>query len=359
MSRSSILKLLLVTLTPAIALAQVEAPPYLLRMEHTNLETHDCVLLRKTGFFHLESDNGESTKVFEGNLSAERLRQIQNYLQEPSLQALSQEKIEEPLIRRSEFLRLEVLRDDHWQELTFRSAESQEPFRQSLQPLIRWLDDLHKVPHKQLSEDAGKNNCLPSGKIALKKRTDEPSSNPAPTAGKNSPVLDSSNPADAKPEPVPTLLQLGSLKVKSHTARQACVLIVANGFYRAEEQEQKEGSRRVETKITGGKLTPEEISQLQQLLNDPAIAGIHHRKTSHMTLPMSGEMLSLQIYRASSVQDVVLSSTFNRRDVPFFYSGDGDISSAQPLLKFVTEHVWTAGSGRLDPSLRNDCQSAP
>jgi hypothetical protein len=328
-------------------------------MEHTSLESHDCVLLRKTGFFHRESDSGDSTKVFEGTLSANGLRQIQSDLQEPGLQALSQEQIEEPLIRRSEFLRLEVSRNDHWQELTFRSAESQAPYRQSLQPLVRWLDDLHRVPHKELSEDAGKNNCLPPSKIALKKRSDEAPSEPAPTAGKNSAPVDSSNPTEAKSGPVPTLLQLGSLSVKAHVVRQACVLIVANGFYRAEEEEQKEGSKRVETKITGGKLAPEEISQLQQLLNDPAIAGIHHRKTSRMTLPMSGEMMNLQIYRPSSVQDVVLSSTFNRRDIPFFYSGDGDISSAQPLLNFLTEHVWTAGSGRLDPRLRNDCQRAP
>jgi hypothetical protein len=356
---SSILKLLLFMLAPALACAQVEPAPYLLRMEHTSLESHDCVLLRRTGFFHLESDSGDSTKVFEGNLGADRLRQIQSELQASGLQALSQEKIEEPLIRRSEFLRLEVSRDGHWQELTFRSAESQEPYRRSLQPLIRWLNDLHRVPHKELSEDAGKNNCLPPSKIALKKRTEEASPVPAPQGGKSSTPLDSSDSTAAKAEPVPTLLQFGSLSVKSHAVRQACVLIVANGFYRAEEDEQKEGSKRVETKITGGQFAPEEMSQLQQLLNDPVIAGIHHRKTSHMTLPMSGEMLNLQIYRTSGLQDVVLSSTFNRRDIPFFYSGDGDISSAQPLLKFLTEHVWTAGSGQLDPSLQNDCQSAP
>ena len=359
MSGPSILKLLLCTLTPALACAQIQSAPYLLRMEHTSFESHDCVLLQKTGSFHLESDNGDSTKVFEGNLSPDRLRQIQSDLQERGLRALSQERIEEPLIRRSEFLRLEVSRDDHTQELIFRSAESQEPYRQTLQPLIRWLNDLHKVPHKELSEDAGKNNCLPPSKIALKKRSDEAPSDPAPAAGKNSAPMDPSNATEAKPEPVPILLQLGSLSVKSHGVRQACVLIVANGFYRAEEQEQKEGSKRVEMKITGGQFVPEEMSQLQHLLNDPVLAGIHHRKTSHMTLPMSGEMLNLQIYRSAGLQDVVLSSTFNRRDIPFFYSGDGDISSAQPLLKFVTEHVWTAGSGRLDPSLRNDCQSAP
>jgi len=358
-SGSSILKLLLCTLTPALAWAQVESAPYLLRMEHTSLESHDCVLLQKTGFFHLESDSGDSTKVFEGNLSPDRLRQIQNELQEGGLRALAQEQIEEPLIRKSEFMRLEISRDDHWQELTFRSAESQEPYQKSLQPIIRWLNDLHRLPHKELSEDAGKNNCLAPSKIALKKRSEGVSPEPPRTTGKNRAPVDSSNPTATKLEPVPTLLQLGSLSVKSHTVRQACVLIVANGFYRAEEQEQKEGRKRVETKITGGQFVPEEISQLQQLLNDPVIAGIHHRKTSHMTLPMSGEMLNLQIYRTSGLQDVVLSSTFNRRDIPFFYSGDGDISSAQPLLKFVNEHVWTAGSGRLDPSLRNDCQSAP
>ncbi len=358
-SGSSILKLLLVALVPALASAQIQPKPYLFRMEQTTLESHQCVLLQKTGFFHLEADSGDSTKVFEGTLSTEGLLRIQSDLQDPELRALSQEQIEEPLIRRSEFLRLEVLRDDHWQELTFRSAESQDPYGNSLQPIVRWLNDLHKVPHKELSEDAGKNNCLPPGKIALKKRSEEAPSEPALTAGKNSTPLGSSNSTAATTEPVPTLLQLSSLSVKSHVARQACVLIVANGFYRAEEQEQKEGSKKVETRITGGQFAPQEISQLQQILNEPAIAGIHHRKTSQMTLPMSGEMLNLQIYRPSSVQDVVLSSTFNRRDIPFFYSGDGDISSAQPLLKFVTEHVWTAGSGRLDPSLRNDCQSAP
>ena len=359
MSGSSILKLLLIALASTLACAQLEPTPYLLRMEHTSVESHECVLLRETGSFHLEADSGDSTKVFEGTLNADRLRQIQSDLQNSELESLTQEQIEEPLIRRSEFLRLEVRRDDRWQELTFRSTESQERYRRSLQPLVRWLNDLHKVPHKELSEDAGKNNCLPPGKIALKKRSEEALSQPPAATGENSTLPDSSNPAAAKPEPLPALLQLSSLSMKSHVARQACVLIVANGFYRAEEQEQKEGNKKVEVKITGGKFAPEEISQLQQLLNDQAIAGIHHRKTSRAVLPMSGEMLNLQIYRNSGVQEVVLSSTFDRGDVPFFYSGDGDIRRAQLLLKFVNEHVWTAGSGRLDPSLRNDCQSAP
>ena len=355
---SPLLRLALLILAPAVASAQIGLSPYLLRFEHTTSESHLCVLVQKTGFFHLESDSGDSTKVSEGSLSPDRLQQVRRDLQDNRLETLSQEQIEEPLIRRHEFLQVNISRDDHWQELTFFSAESQEPYREVLQPLIRWLNDLHKLPHKELSEDAGKNNCLAPGKIALKKR-DETVPQGSAKGRENPASMPSTGPPESKPDPVSALLRLSSLSVKSDGVRQSCVLVIANGFYRAEERDQKVAGKRVETKITGGKFAPEETSQLQQLLDDPGIARIRHRKTSRLVLPMSGEMLNLQIYKSSEVQDVVLSSTFNHRDVPFFYSGDGDISSAQPLLKFVTEHVWTAGSGRLDPSLRNDCQSAP
>jgi hypothetical protein len=354
----SILKLLLCTLTPAISSAQVEYSAYLARMEHTTSQMHLCVLLRRNGFFHLESDNGDLTKVFEGSVDPERLARVQRELKDKELESLSQSQIEEPLNPKPEFLQIDALRDDHWQELTFLSAESQQPYWRSLEPLIRWLDDLHKVPHKQLSEDAGKNNCLPPRKIALKRRGDEAphqsaelKANPARVPSTTAPV--------PEPDATPPLLRLSSMGVKSHVIRQTCFLVIANGFYRAEEREQKEGGRIIKTKITGGRFAPEETSQLQQLMNDPGIAGIRHHKTSRMVLSMSGEMLNLQISRPPGIQDVVLSSTFNRRDVPFFYSGDGDISSAQSLLQFLNEHVWTAGSGRLDPTLRNDCQSAP
>ena len=356
MSGFTIFSSLLFVLLPTLASNQVETSPYLLRIEHTSLEGHVCALVQKTGFFHLEVDRSDSTRVFEGRLSADGLGRLQNDLQDPELKALSQNQIEEPLIRKPDFLALNISRGENGQQLVFRSADSQEPYRKSLQPIIQWLNNLHKQPHKELSEDAGKNNCLAPGKIALKKRTEQA---PSAADSNNTAPLDSSNPTAANAEPVRTLLQLSSLSVKSHVTRQACVLIVGNGFYRAEEQQQKEGSKRVETRVTGGKFAPDELSELQRLLDDPGIANIHHRKTSRAVIPMSGEMLNLEIYRASTVQDVVLSSTFNRRDIPFFYSGDGDISSAQPLLNFVTEHVWTAGAGRLDPGLRNDCQSAP
>ena len=353
-----LLKLIPLLLTAATASGQVEYSAYLLRLEHTTFESHQCVLLKKDGSFHLETDNRDSTRVFEGSLGAERLGRVQHALEDRELTTLSQNQIEEPLNPKHEFLQIDMSDGRHWRELTFFSAQSQEPYLRSLQPLLHWLNDLHKMPHKEFSEDSGKNNCLPPRKIALKKRG-ELSAHESPEVRPNPALTIPSKPSVTKPDRIPSLLRVSSLGIKSHVVRETCFLVIANGFYRAEAREQKEGSRAIQTKITGGKFAAEEISQLQQLIGDPAIAKIHHRKTSRMVLPMTGEMLNLQIYRDSGLQDVVLSSTFNRRDIPFFYSGDGDVKNAQPLLKFLAEHIWTNNVGGLDPALRNDCQDAP
>lgn len=371
MTGSRIPKLFLFLLATEFAAAQVDslAHPYLVRLEHINSESHLCVLLQKNGAFHLETNYSDRTQVSEGIVPESRLRQVEHALEDHTLAALSQGQIEEPLSRsREDVLQINVFRGDHRQDLIFRSEESRARYSQSLQVLAHWLDQVHKLPHRELSEEEGKNNCLPASRIALERRShngkaesSDSTLGPAIVSlSKGMKPAISSLAAAPSPRPaVPSLLRLNSSSMKAGSARQACVLIIADGAYRAEERAQKAGSKRVETKITGGRFAPQEILQLQQLLVDPGLAQIRHRETSQMVLPMSGEMLNLQISRPSGVQELVLSSTFGRRDVPFFYSGDGNISSAQSLLKFIAEHIWTNGSGGLDPGLRNDCQDAP
>jgi hypothetical protein len=319
------------------------------------------VLLKKSGAYHLELEDDENTKVFEGALKRDDVEQLATKLR-AFLGAVSQRQIEEPLMAHHELLKVDIPRDGRWTEVRFLSAESQEPYRKSLEPLLRWLDGLHKFPHKELTEDAGKNNCLVPRKIALKKRSDDlPAEVPAPGAVAPSASIPSQVPA-ARPagsEPVTPLLRVLQMSMKSGLAEQRCALVVSNGAYRTEQRLQKTGRSKVQTKIDGGQLTPQELAELQQIVNDRALSEIRHRKTSRLVLPMSGEMLELEINRSSGPQDIVLSSTFNQRETPFFYSGDGNIASAQPLLKFLAEHVQNNGLGGLDPQLRNDCTEAP
>lgn len=349
-------------LLSAAAFGQVDGQQYsyLLRLQHETYEGSTCALLQKNGAFHLEWGDGDSVKVAEGKMDTLELRRVENDLRSPGLETLTQDQIEEPLISTRDVLKISIFRRDHWQDLMFSSAESQEPYRKSLQPLLRWLDGLHRSPHKDLSEDAGKNNCLPRTEIALKKRSQTASPEGVLITPQQPVRAAPKSRVDAPPEPsVPVLLRLLSMSKTASTAQERCVLVKNDGSYRTELRAQKEGSKDVRTKVDGGMMAPPEVAELREILADPALSSISHHKTSRLVLPISGEMLQLQIPRTSGVQDVVLSATFGRRDVPFFYSGDGDISSARRLLQFLAEHVENNQSGSLDYHLRNQCTDAP
>src|SRR5262245_16704234 len=148
---------------------------YLLRLEQANRDGHRCSLVQASGDFHFEVDVGEQTRVFEGHLNPTLLLGLEHAIDDTRLQNLSQPQIEEPLISRGrESLEISIFREDHWQELRFESAESQAPFQKSLAPVLRWLTNFEKLPHRELSEDAGKNNCLPPKKLVLKRRPPSP-----------------------------------------------------------------------------------------------------------------------------------------------------------------------------------------
>lgn len=356
-SRTLALIFLTLTTRPAGAQTASDFAPYLFRLEFVNAYSDSCVLLQKSGLYHIEVDHTGGTKVFEGSLPPDQLQQVTTILTD-IIRAVSARRIEEPLIVHRELLKLDIANQGRWSDITFLSAESQEPYRNSLQPILRWLNGLHKLPHKEFSEEAGRNNCLVPRQIALKKRTEQshPSPNAAsgPTQAPSPPELD----APLHPKPL-ALLRMKSVGISSGVLHEDCVLVVDDGSYRAENRSQKTGSKKVDTQLHGGRLTTPELSQLQNVLSDPALAGIRHRETSHAERPVMGEMLELQITRASELQDIILSTMFKHQDVPYFYYGDGDIVRAQPLLRFLAEHVNNNGLGSLDPQQRNGCSDAP
>lgn len=354
----------LITGICGFAQADLSSYPYLLRLEHDNSEDRLCVLLRQSGSFHLEMVQGEGTRILEGTIGTNELAELERDLDSRTLATLSQAQIEEPLMRRHDMLQINVFRTDHWQDLLFQSRESQEPFQQSLQPLIRWLHNLHKLPHQEFSEDAARNNCLPPRKIVLRKRppsASAESSQPSPIIASRiiAPRSQQPNPPQlSRPQPVPTLLQVFSLSKNAEGAHQYCLIVAENGDYRFEKRTQKNGSRQVRTEVFRAEMTPDELRDLQQVLADPALVKIgHHEPPGNSAVPVMGDMLDISIARSNGIQKIILSSGFNRRQMGFFYGGDADISVARPLLKFLSEHVENNKSGILDPGLHNDCQA--
>lgn len=168
--------MLLVSAFSLCSAAQTALPraanyPYLLHLETMTFYEDNCVLLRRDGQFHLEHQKGERTRVFEGTLTPAGLLAIQNVIQGDGLAHLRQQQIATPsgYIMLDE-LYVNIFRGDHWQNLFFPDVPTRKPFDNLVSPLVRWLESLRKEPHRELSEDEGKNDCQLPKRIVLKMR---------------------------------------------------------------------------------------------------------------------------------------------------------------------------------------------
>jgi hypothetical protein len=346
----------LVALVSVLTPMGAPAQSYLLRIEHQNRETHSCALAQNTGAFHLEAEDGRGIRVIEGTLSGEQLLGLRRDLNNGALATLSQEQIEEPIVRDvRDLLQLDIFRHDRWQNLLFQTAESQEPFKRSLQPLVRWLDRLSGLPHRELSEDAGKNNCLPPKKIALKQRSARQPQQQAGASAYLKPSIAMVPPAPGPP-PASAVLRLVHVKVGFGTARQKCVLFADDGKYRFEDQTQRSQRTGLNTRVMQGRINEQEMLELRTILEQQSLREIrHHEPPGGIEVRMMGDMLHLWIARDAGFQEIVLST--NQRQTGYFYTGDGASSAADPLLKFVAEHV--ESNTTMSSARRNECTEIP
>jgi len=353
----------LVASTGAAQASSAYQYPYLLRISHKTSDESSCALLQTNGRFHLElARAGGDVKVHEGTTSLEDVEKIQRILEHPELAELSQRQIEEPIFSgRVEQLQLTTFRGDGWQDLFFQSVESEERFKDSIDPLVEWLDALRKLPHKELSEDEGKQNCLPPRKIVLKRRealSFPDAAAPNPLGIKSAlklPPLVASTPAMPSATP---LLRVSSVVVGASDARQFCALIADNGRFRYENHLQKAG-KPVRTEIFAGHLSLDELSQLRSLLDTPGLANIqHHEPRGTGAVPMMGDMLNLSIARPSGVQEIILSSRYGH-EFGTVYGGDADSRSASKLMEFLNHRLPEEKDGLLDASARNECTALP
>jgi hypothetical protein len=344
----------LIVLSASSAFSQDEKNPYVMRLAHEGVTGTACVLLQEDGAFHYETGDRYNTRVYEGEVPSAQLREVNDELRE--LLQLSQMQIEEPLIHGPyDIVDVGFTQEGAWRELLFRTVESQAPYRKSLQPLLQWMYRLHKLPRRELSEDAGKRNCLPRRKLRLIPR-DEFSEQP-PTLKPGPGFASARPPLVPKTAQVTPLLQLGSLTRSPHGAHQNCVLVASNGEYRFEARTQSTGSKTVNTFLTKGQFAAEDLQTLQGLLNAPSLVNMrHHEPPGGMALNLMGSLLELYVSRGSGVQELILTDNTHRNT--WFYAGDGDISRADPIVKFLREHVESNAMPATNAE-RNGCTELP
>jgi hypothetical protein len=153
-------------------LANSEASSYLLRVQRTTRgESSICVLLRHDGQFHVETIHDDRIQVMEGGLPEPDLIKVQQMLDNDGLRPLSSGNVASPSTPPAfEIVQISIFRTDHWQNLIFSADKDvQTAARQSLNPLLKWVEALPRHAQRVLTEDES-NNCQSPKKIELKTR---------------------------------------------------------------------------------------------------------------------------------------------------------------------------------------------
>src|SRR5437868_4181190 len=144
------------------ALASTESAP-LMRMERQTRDEDVCILVRGDGQYHLERvalGLGKS-RVFEESFPADSVSQLEQMLNVDELKQISQNQIKMELVGEDlDHVLLAINRPNGWQSLNFPTGKSRKPFRNSVDPLVKWLERSMQQPHP-LPPNTPTRRCMP------------------------------------------------------------------------------------------------------------------------------------------------------------------------------------------------------
>jgi hypothetical protein len=340
--------------------AAPQSPSYLMRMERIRPGDDVCVLVRGDGQYHLEHQFREEIQIYEGTLTTDDLQGIERILDGDELFHLSQKNIAVPLIAMADELDLSIARPGSWQNLSFPDPGTRKPYDDSLAPLMKWLDELHKQKHVRLNEDEGKNNCLPPGEIALQKRgaerqTANSSSSPPPAAG-----------AKSSSSPDPKNLSPYSLRMlRTHLAagkvEESCLILFEDGRYRWETKAQKIRDSRVNTQVFEGRFAVQDVQQLQAILNSPAIRNRTSPGPSGGIPVQEMDLVFLNIPRKDGLQKVGFwryFAAYRTGAAGMPVSEDNGLKLLKPLDRWLKSALDTSKLTPLANSTTTNCSPA-
>jgi len=276
--------------------------PYLLRLERESSNTNTCVLLKKDGSYHYEKNhNEEHVTIYEGELNQEAMADIARWLRQPDLLSLKQSDIASPLFAFDLDI-VNVFRGDHWQDLEFADSKDHRSVVPTVASLMDWLATVPRLPHRELTEFEGRNNCLTEHKIELRVRPAAPPL-PPPAAIPESPapakipvpIKPPSNPAFAETAtPPPDFLLWMSVVRFGDPMQRRCVLVSPNGHYHAEKSSQSSGSRMV-SQVLEGILPDPVLDTLRQILAAPDWENEYVEQLPLQVIVLSGEMIEVRL----------------------------------------------------------------
>jgi len=299
---------------PRLAHAQAtETGPstYLLRLERARYLESVCVLLSGNGQYHLERHNPQKIRIFEGSLHADELQNIVHIVSGDRLFNLEQKQIPDLMLKAdNDQVTLEIHRPGSWQQLIFPDSASREPFRDAIDPLLKWLDAVNKRKVPELSEEVGRNNCLPSNKLEFSQRRADSPEQPV-----TSPLPAASVPSTRQETYV---LQMFDNRVVNYRTEATCLLVSTTGAYHLVKQS-KSYDRGLTSTVLDGTLGPMGLASLLALLDAPDLINQPEEKPgqeviltsdsyfTRLAIPRGGKMQQIAAWKSYRIINHTLS----------------------------------------------------
>jgi len=311
------------------------APAYLLRLERLRGLDDACILVRSDGPYHVEKNAGDKVDVYEGELPADALQQLERWVSADELFDLTQEKIVAPIFSQgTDELVLAVNRPGYWQNLTFPAPPTWQPYQKSVAPLSQWFDEMLNARHRQKRrEEEARNNCIPPREIKLAKR-----------------------PAVPKEIAIPDFLfVLRDMQVQNDAGSKTCSIVYPDGRYHREVKTQKINSTTVTTAVYEGRENGDDVRDLRSILTSPDL-----RTPRGQTLPSGGMMMEGEIVTLIIPENHKLTTILFWRYVPEGLMGahrfdESGMKELDPLAQWVKAKIDTNGDPPVAHGTLNDC----
>ena len=332
----------------ALGQAPTESAP-LMRMERQTRDEDVCILVRTDGQYHLERvalGLGKS-RVFDGLIPADSVFQLEQMLNVDDLKQISQSQIKMELVGEDlDHVLLAVNRPNGWQSLNLPTGKSRKPFRNSVDPLVKWLERSMQQPHP-LPPNTPTSRCMPPQEGSAQTSAEK--------AGLEGPTATSTTQAAKNPY----LLRIVEDHYLADTTKTAsgvwqqninrkvertCIILYQSGRYRMEKSRQ-EFNAPMRTEVHRDSINDTQSQELQQLLNAPDLVKLQHQTAAVGLTIKEGEAINLVIPRGTTTQKLSFASYFGVRTQEVglrdnLHTGvDAELPIVKPLRNWLKTNI--------------------
>ena len=335
--------------------AMPSTPQPLLRIERVREGEAVCALVQDDGTYRLEKLVRAKGDMYTGTTDADQIARLRAILADGQLKTISQDKIKADLFTDTlDHLDLAIWRERGWQLLSFRNPSSRKAFRDSLDPLLSWFQELQKKRPAATEVPGPATRCLPPNQ--LQARTEiQPASKP---------VSD----ADSAGSTPPFLFRFQSSQFLGGAGRSlpaakvvaSCTILYLDGTYHRERRTQTSDGARSEHAYRG-QVNADSIAVVREVLDSPelknAVPDAGQPKAAE-----EGQWTGVWIVREKGLQYLSFMSEFNTIGNPGKIGGmnnmtyhTGNEKVLDPLKHWMKDHTDKQEGATTEDKTINDC----